>query len=376
MRVTGRKNAASSGYVVTADRADIVGTFVAPTPAPTPVATPTPTLAPPPVGAPSPIHVSGNMLVNGNGQRVVLHGVNRPGTDYACVQGWGFIDGPSDAASVAAMKTWKGVNAVRVLLNEDCWLAINGSPAAYSGAVYQQWIKNWVSLLNSNGLYVFLDLQWTGAGSTLATTQQPMPNMDHSPAFWTSVANTFKGNGAVIFEPFNEPYPDNQQDSTAAWTCWRDGGSCSGVPFQAAGMQTLVNAIRATGATNVIALGGVSYSNALSHWLQYKPSDPLNNLTAVWHIYNMNTCNTTSCYDSTVAPVAASVPLTATEVGATPYDGNWMTMTMNWLDAHSASYLAWAWDTWGADNSLLVNYDGTPESPYGILVKNHFAALP
>jgi endoglucanase len=306
----------------------------------------------------------------------MLHGVNRPGTDYACVQGWGFIEGPADAAAAAAFKTWAGVNSVRVLLNEDCWLAINGSPATYSGAVYQQFIKNWVNLLNSNGLYVFLDLQWTGAGTTLATGQQPMPNMDHSPAFWTSVANAFKGNPGVIFEPFNEPYPDNQQNSTAAWTCWRDGGSCSGVGFQAAGMQTLVNAIRSTGATNVIALGGVSYSNAMSQWLQYKPSDPQNNLVAVWHVYNFNSCNTTSCYDSTVAPVAAAVPLVATEVCTDPYDGNWMTTTMTWLEAHNASYLAWAWDTWGAANSLLVSYDGSPESPYGVLVKNHFATLP
>jgi endoglucanase len=223
---------------------------------------------------------------------------------------------------------------------------------------------------------VIVEIQWSAPGTQLATGQSPMLDMDHAPAFWTQVATAFKGNDAVIFEPHNEPYPDNNQDTVAAWTCWRDGGSCSGVGYQAAGMQTMVNTIRATGATNVIGLTGVQYGNAMSRWLTYKPNDPLNNLAADWHIYNFNPCMTTSCYDSTIAPVAAVVPLIATEIGCDPYDGPWMTTLMNWLDAHGASYLAWAWDNWGAANSLLVSYDGTPESPYGVLVKNHLAALP
>src|SRR5438309_498026 len=74
---------------------------------------------------PKPLHVQGNRLVNALGQAVTLHGVNRMGTEYACVQGWGMSDGPRDAASIQAMKAW-GINAVRLSMNEDCWLAING----------------------------------------------------------------------------------------------------------------------------------------------------------------------------------------------------------------------------------------------------------
>ena len=69
--------------------------------------------------------VRGNHLVNGAGKTVRLLGVDRSGLEYACVQGWGFSDGPTDAASIAAMKAWR-INAVRVPLNEDCWLGING----------------------------------------------------------------------------------------------------------------------------------------------------------------------------------------------------------------------------------------------------------
>ena len=46
-----------------------------------------------------------------------------------------------DAATAAAIASWQ-MNAVRIPLNEDCWLGINGAPAAYSGANYQTAIEN------------------------------------------------------------------------------------------------------------------------------------------------------------------------------------------------------------------------------------------
>ena len=49
------------------------------------------------------LRVSGNELVDGNDNVVRLQGVNRSGTEYACVQGWGIFDGPNDAASIEAI---------------------------------------------------------------------------------------------------------------------------------------------------------------------------------------------------------------------------------------------------------------------------------
>src|SRR5262245_3942304 len=65
------------------------------------------------------LHVVDNHLVDKNGKVVQLHGVNRSGTEYACVQDFGIFDGPSDDASVAAIASWNA-NVVRVPLNEDC----------------------------------------------------------------------------------------------------------------------------------------------------------------------------------------------------------------------------------------------------------------
>jgi hypothetical protein len=327
-----------------------------------------------------PLHVDGNRIVDSSGRQMTLRGVNRSGTEFACVNegGFGFTLGPMDQASVDAFKSWR-VNVVRVPLNEQCWLGINGINPLYSGANYRSAIASYVDLLNRSGLYVILDLHWSAPGEELATHQQTMPDLDHAPAFWSSVASTFKGNDAVIFELFNEPLPDSQRDSVAAWTCWRDGGSCPGVAFQAAGMQTLLNAVRATGATNVVALGGVGFANHLSSWLAYSPSDPLNNLVAAWHVYNFNICNSASCWEATAAPLMAQVPVLVTETGMDSCDGAWWDSLLDWLDARQIGYLAWTWNRWSIEcnsRALVTDYYTAMPTEYGQIYRTHLADLP
>jgi hypothetical protein len=140
-------------------------------------------------------------------------------------------------------------------------------------------------------------------------------------------------------------------------------------------MQTLVNAVRATGATNVIMLGGLAYSNDVTGWLQYKPSDPAGNLVASWHSYNFNTCSSASCWDSQLAPVAAAVPLVAGEIGENDCASGYVTGLMDWLDRHQASYLGWTWNTWPCTSgpALITSYDGTPTA-FGAGIRAHFLA--
>jgi endoglucanase len=323
------------------------------------------------------LSVVGNHLVDSNGKTVVPHGVNRSGTEYACVQWGGPFDGPSDDTSVAAIASWH-TNVVRLGLNEDCWLGINGAPVGgLTAAQYQTDIENYVNLLHAHGLYAILELHLSAPGTSLATGQNPMPDADHTPAFWTSVANAFKGDRATIFDLFNEPYPDNNSNTTAAWTCWRDGGSCSGVSYPVAGMQTLTNAVRGTGSTNVIMLGGVQYANALSEWLQYRPTDPANQTAASFHVYSTNICNTATCWNSTVAPVTASVPVVTGEIGEGDGTANFINTYMSWADPQGLGYLAWVWDTWGCSNIVLIsNYDGTACVGYGAGYQSHLKGLP
>ena len=184
------------------------------------------------------VRVHDGRLVGRRGAEVRLLGVNRSGTQYACVEGWGIFDGPTDDAALSRIAAW-GANAVRVPLNESCWLGINGVDPTYSGETYRTAIHEYVDRLNAAGLRVILDLHWTAPGEALATDQQPMADRDHAPDFWRSVAQEFKHNRSVVFDLFNEPYPDSNASSTAAWECVRDGGTCPGVPYVAAGMQEL-----------------------------------------------------------------------------------------------------------------------------------------
>jgi endoglucanase len=329
------------------------------------------------------LHVSGNRLVNSRGSPVLLHGVNRSGTEFLCVQGHGIFDGPTDQASISAMKTW-GINAVRIPLNEGCWNGEAYVDPAYAGASYQNAIKAYVRLLNKNGMVAILDLHWSDGrypvhcASAEARCLKPMPDQAQAIPFWTSVASTFKGNDAVIFDLFNEPFPERAAHSEAAgWQCWLHGGTCPGIGYPVAGMQSLVDAVRATGAGNVILAGGLAYANDLTGWLANEPADPDHNLAASWHSYNFNRCSNLTCWTSEVAPVMAQVPVVAGEIGENTCASGYITPLMNWLDSQSSSYLAWAWNAdfpCASGPSLITSYTGTP-TPYGAGYQAHLRSL-
>ncbi|MBV9451356.1 MAG: cellulase family glycosylhydrolase [Streptosporangiaceae bacterium] len=337
------------------------------------------------------LHVSGNKLLDANGKQVTLWGVNRSGAEYSCVNGTGIFDGEMDQAAITAIKSW-GSTAVRMPLNEACWNGESYVNSQFAGANYQSAIKAEVNLMNSNGLVVILDLHWTDgdytgnsagscpAGKTAeAFCQKPMPDAAQAIPFWTSVANTFKGNNAVIFDLFNEPFASRATGSDASgWTCWLNGGTCAGIPYQVAGMQSMVNAVRSTGASNVLMLGGEEFSNEMTSWLQFKPTDPDNNLVASWHSYNFNSCSNQSCWTSQVAPVIAQVPLIAGEIGENDCSGSYIDPLTTWLDSQHTSYLAWAWNAdfqCSSGPGLITDYvPGTPTA-FGAAYKAHLASL-
>lgn len=335
---------------------------------------------------PTGLHVVGNQIEDSSGNVIVPRGVDRMGTEYACRAATdpSDFDGPVDQTAVSAMLTWD-ITAVRVPLNEDCWLGINGEPAnGKTAAQYQSDIVNWVNLLNQNGLIVILDLHWNNSGTNQSLGQEPMPDLDHAPAFWTSVANTFKGNSSVLFDLYNEPYPGFNTGTGTGWSCWKNGSTaantapCADVPFAVAGMQTLVNTVRATGATNILMLGGLAYSNDLTGWLANEPTDPDNNLAASTHIYNFNACANTSCWTSQIAPVAAKVPVIAGEIGENDCAQGFIDTLMSWLDSENIGYLAWTWTVVSggcASTPTLINdYTGTPTA-YGAGLQAHLTSL-
>jgi len=335
-------------------------------------------------GAPTrSLHVQGNHLLNAQGRVTRLLGVDRSGTEYACEQGWGIFDGPHDAASIAAMATWH-INAVRLPLNEGCWLGLftlandasdqGRDPAPFEGVAYRRAIEDYVALLHRANIAVILDLHALDAPGGLSVA--PMADAAHSATFWTSVARTFRNDHGVLFDAYNEPHD-------ISWSCWLRGctTSVAGVSYQTVGMQRLVSAIRSTGATQPIMLGGLQWSSDETSLLSYLPHDPAHQLVVSFHTYNFSGCSTASCWNTTIRPLARVMPVVTGEFGeddcSTPYSNAFMAFA----DKVGISYLAWTWDaiapgswTCAGGPSLITDYNGTP-SGEGVALHSHLASL-
>lgn len=324
------------------------------------------------------ISVAGNHLHDANGNIVLLHGVNASGLEFTAIGG----GSPSDPWGGAeplwnAVTKWKA-NVVRLPLNEASWLRLTtidtagNSRIADPGHNYRQTVERTVKAANAHGLYVILDMHWAAPGISSPMMQSQMADTDNSLQFWTSIAQTFKQNPAVMFELYNEPYFDvgliapedqwhvlmdggtlsyfpaetngyyyqhvyvvsvsnvqggftpgetvTQGASTAVVNHWEAGsnrlfiqapntlmllqspftkggtitGGSSGATgtvahpslgWKVAGMNAMIGAVRATGATNVVMVGGINYNDDLSRWLADRPIDPLNQLVCTWHPY-------------------------------------------------------------------------------------------
>ncbi len=332
-----------------------------------------------------PLHVRGNVLADPDGRPVVLHGVNRVGGEYACIQGWGPWDGPMDDASVTAMRAWH-VDAVRLPLNEDCWNGDPRIPAHLSGAAYARAVEDYVTVLERHGITPILALHWSSGRYTGPAAQctadraeclKPMPDQG-AVRFWTSLARTFRDE-AVLFDLYNEPHPDQALPPEQAWRCWRDGADAcagAGLDYTPVGMRDLVDAVRATGSRNVLLIAPPAWANDLTGWGTHPVTDPRHNLAAAWHAYPDSTCATEDCWNTTVRPVSRRIPVLATEIGEYDCAGTFQDILTPWLDRHATGYLAWAWNTGDCARrpSLIADFSGTP-TPYGAAYRTHLHAL-
>lgn len=91
-------------------------------------------------------------------------------------------------------------------------------------------------------------------------------------------------------------------------------------------------------------IGGIQYSNSLTSWVAYKPTDSLNNIAASFHSYNFNLCVDQTCWDATVGAVlTAGYPVITGEIGQNDCGSWYIDKLMTWFDARNVSYLAWTW---------------------------------
>jgi hypothetical protein len=178
----------------------------------------------------------------------------------------------------------------------------------------------------------------------------------------------------ILFELYNEPIL-NQGNSNQAqgdpWECWQNGCTTAN-GWQAAGMQQMIDAVRGVGATQVLIINGIEWSNKIDGWLAHKPTDPMNNLAAGFHLYNDVACANSGCWNGALAGVAAQVPVITGEFGDKSNGTGFASSYMSWADSKGISYIAWSWFV-GTPSTppLLSAYDGAP-STWGATVKSHY----
>src|SRR5207248_4431549 len=126
-----------------------------------------------------------------------------------------------------------------------------------------------------------------------------------------------------------------------------------------------------------VIVEGLNWGGDLSGFVANEPHDSAGQLVAGWHIYNFSGCNTTTCWNSTVAPVAQQLPVLATEIGENDCAGGFLNTLLPWADSHQIGFVAWAWNaaSCGSGPSLISDYGGTATA-YGAAYKAYLGAHP
>lgn len=257
---------------------------------------------------PKMIKVVGNRLQDTEGKEVWLQGLNAGNLETL----------PHDKqvikSAVVAIDEWKS-NCIRVPVNEAFWFG-RGRPdqgmiQTDGGKAYRDTVDQIITLAANRGAYVVLDLHRFRA-----------PKPEHV-EFWKDAAARYKDHPAVLFDIFNEPHG-------ISWEIWRNGGLVgqkTGVDesaflsedekkknqgFQSVGMQALVEAVRSTGAKNIVIAGGLFWCNDLSGIVKgFALEDKTGNgIMYSWHTYNWHPGW------AKVLPVAELHPIFLGEVGA------------------------------------------------------------
>jgi hypothetical protein len=202
----------------------------------------TPTVAPTaapftPSGMP---HAQGAQLVDANGKPFLLRGAQIE-SPFNMIKGWESGKRPTTTLTPAtfnAMASWR-MNALRLPLSN--WIYAK-YPTEYMSQLDQV-----VRDANAAGVYVVLDLHDNPKGGSPYPSQDSILPKTEDAAFWKIIAAHFKTNPMVMYDLYNEPAEPN-------WDTWLRGGGKTSDGATIVGMQDVVDAIRSTGAQQVIVV--------------------------------------------------------------------------------------------------------------------------
>jgi TolB protein len=326
-----------------------------------------------PLAVPLPLRVDKTRLVNSKNERVRLRGVNAASLEWSS-NGEGHI---LQTVKVA-IEDWR-VNHIRLPLAQDRWFG-KAADQKDDGKAYQALVKDVVDLCAANGCYIILDLHWSDGGEWGKRIGQHVMPDQNSVDFWKDLGKTYKNHPAVLFDLYNEPYH-------VTWDIWLKGGKVTEktpktgeeTTFVAVGMQTLLDTVRATGARNVVIVGGLDWSYDLSGIFNGRQlTDPDGNgVVYANHAYPFKG-DSVEKWIAKMEIATKTLPVIVSEFGSDPKGSAglsgeaWVGRVLQALEDHQ-----WDWTAWDlhphASPCLVSDWKYTPTPTFGVLVKQALA---
>jgi hypothetical protein len=290
--------------------------------------------------APDGYYTQGNTIFHESGNSHVFRGMARPSLE------WNPKGEQLSPGDYQTMASW-GSNVVRIALNQGFWL--EGS-SVYAPQ-YKSTIDQNIQWAQDAGLDVIVDLHWSDKGNFANKPDQQRMADTNSVAFWKSVATRYKDNGRILYELYNEP-------RDISWEVWQNGGD-SGDGFQVVGMQELYDTVRATGADNLVIIGGLRWAYDLSGVPTHRIAGY--NIVYASHVYDYGD-KQPSMWEADWGFLTASDPVFVTEFGSSANcSGNYSQQLIDYVETRKVSWAAWAWYPGGCDFPALIdNWAGTP----------------
>jgi TolB protein len=311
------------------------------------------------------LRVKQTKVVNTHDEPVRLRGVNT-----ACMEWSSDGEGHVLETVKTAINDWH-VNVIRLPLAQDRWFG-KAPEQKDGGQAYRKLVDAVVSMCSQAGCYLIVDLHWSDAGEWGKQIGQHVMPDQNSVEFWKSCASTYKNHPAVIFDLYNEPHD-------VSWNVWQSGGEVTekasrrnpAKTFRAVGMQTLLDAVRSTGAKNVIVAGGLDWAYDMSGFLDGKQliDSAGNGVIYANHAYPFKG-DTVERWLAKMEKAARVVPVIVSEFGSDPTGARgltgeqWVRQVLQALEVHG-----WSWTAWdlhpGAAPCLISDWKYTPTPRFG-----------
>ncbi len=325
------------------------------------------------------LHVVGNQILNSKDQPVWLQGVNVVSLE------WSLTGEKVMKSALVAVTDWKA-NTIRLPVKEEYWFGRTGGQKD-GGASYRLLVDQIITLVANRGGYVVLDLHRFRA-----------PNEAHL-EFWKDAATKYKNHPAVLFDLFNEPHG-------ISWEVWRNGGfvmqdnkpadedaflspeekakAAAQKGFQSPGMQKLLDAVRETGARNIVIVGGLDWAYDLSGIAKGfgLTEEGGNGIVYSTHIYPWK-----RDWAGKVLLVAEKHPIFVGEVGADakkmtfiPAEAQedaetWVPEMLGLIQKYKLHWTAFSFHT-SASPVMLKDWEFTPTSYWGQPAKDALSGKP